>query len=119
MGSTQWDGACLEFVYQGYLQAGVDITTQAGAHDTALDFWTTYSGAPPSDTPPAGALVFWDATPNSAGHVATSEGKEMAVSADERSYPGRPRDDDRQPQRAGLRRVGLGDARLTRPAHVC
>jgi cell wall-associated NlpC family hydrolase len=91
MGSTQWDGACLEFVYQAYLQAGVDITTQAGAHDTALDFWNTYSGAknPPSDTPPAGALVFWDATPNNgAGHVAISEGNGMAVSTDERSYPG-------------------------------
>jgi cell wall-associated NlpC family hydrolase len=54
-------------------------------------FWNTYSGAknPPSDTPPAGALVFWDATPNnSAGHVAISEGNGMAVSTDERSYPG-------------------------------
>ncbi len=91
MGSTQWDGACLEFVYDAYLQAGVDITGQAGLHDTALDFWNTYTGTknPPSDNPPAGALVFWDATPsNSAGHVGISEGNGLAVSTDERAYPG-------------------------------
>jgi cell wall-associated NlpC family hydrolase len=91
MGSTQWDGYCLEFVYQAYLQAGVDITAQAGASDTALDFWNSYGGTkyPPSDNPRAGALVFWDATPsNSAGHVAISEGNGMAVSVEERSYTG-------------------------------
>ena len=91
MGSTSWDGDCLEFVYQAYLQAGIDITTQAGGHESALEFWETYSGTrnPPSDSPPAGALVFWGATSsNSYGHVAISEGNGMAISTDERTYAG-------------------------------
>jgi cell wall-associated NlpC family hydrolase len=91
MGSTQWDGLCLEFVYQAYLHAGVDITTQAGGHYTAVEFWDTYAGTknPPSDAPPAGALVFWAGTAAfPEGHVAISEGNGMTISTEERTYAG-------------------------------
>lgn len=90
-GSTQWDSLCLQFVSDAYSQAGVDISAQAGAHDSAIDYWNTYTGTknPPSEAPPAGALVFWSATDsNPYGHVAISEGNGMAVSSYERSYTG-------------------------------
>jgi cell wall-associated NlpC family hydrolase len=90
-GSTQWDGLCLQFVSDAYSQAGVDLSAQAGASDSAIDYWNTYGGTknPPSEDPPAGALVFWGATSsNPYGHVAISEGNGMAVSSLERSYTG-------------------------------
>src|SRR3954453_14086620 len=43
-GSTQWDGLCLQFVSDAYSQAGVNITAQAGAHDSAINYWNTYTG---------------------------------------------------------------------------
>ncbi|MEA2130866.1 MAG: hypothetical protein QOJ85_3757 [Solirubrobacteraceae bacterium] len=90
-GSTQWDGLCLQFVSDAYSQAGVDLSAQAGAIDSAIDYWNTYTGTknPASENPPAGALVFWGATDsNPYGHVAISEGNGMAVSSYERSYTG-------------------------------
>jgi cell wall-associated NlpC family hydrolase len=90
-GSTAWDNYCLKFVSDAYSQAGVDLSAQAGATDSAIDYWNTYTGTKnsPSESPPAGALVFWGATDsNPYGHVAISEGNGMAVSSYERSYTG-------------------------------
>lgn len=90
-GSTAWDGECLQFVADAYTQAGVNLASMASDDSSAVSFWNTYSGTeyPPTDAPPAGALVFWGATStNPYGHVAISEGSSNAVSSEERSYTG-------------------------------
>lgn len=90
-GSTNWDGMCLQFVSDAYSQAGISLASQAGDSSSAITFWNTYGGTkyPASSTPPAGALVVYDATSsNPYGHVAISEGNGMAISSEERSYTG-------------------------------
>lgn len=91
IGSTAWDGECLRFVDEAYAQAGDDITAQAGGHSSAIEYWDTYYGQKnaPSETPPYGALVFWNATAtNPYGHVAISLGNGNAVSSEERTNVG-------------------------------
>lgn len=90
-GSTNWDGLCLQFVSDAYSQAGISLASQAGDSSSAISFWNSYGGAkyPASATPPAGALVVYDATSsNPYGHIAISEGNGMAISSEERSYTG-------------------------------
>jgi surface antigen len=89
-GDTSYDGLCLQFVHDAYSQAGYDISPLASDTGSAVAYWNSYSGAKYTDTnPPAGALVFWDATaPNPYGHVAISEGNGHAYSSEERTYIG-------------------------------
>jgi surface antigen len=89
-GDTSYDGLCLQFVHDAYSQAGYDINPVAGDTSSAVSYWNSYSGPKYGDTnPPAGALVFWDATStNPYGHVAISEGNGHAYSSEERSYTG-------------------------------
>jgi hypothetical protein len=91
MGRTDYDGLCLQFVGDAYLNAGIDIKTQAGDSSSAASYWDTYGGEkhPPSEDPPRGALVFWGATSsNPYGHVVISQGGGKAMSSMERSYYG-------------------------------
>ncbi|HEY5198989.1 MAG TPA: CHAP domain-containing protein [Solirubrobacteraceae bacterium] len=90
-GSTAWDGECLQFVADAYTQAGVNLASMAADDSSAVSFWNTYSGTeyPPTEDPPAGALVFWGATStNPYGHVAISEGSTSAISSEERDNAG-------------------------------
>lgn len=88
MGSTAWDGLCLTFVYDAYLDGGgVNI----GGANTAYDYWTGHASAQVTDgsTPPEGALVFWGPDPwSSAGHVTLSLGGGTVISTEERNYTG-------------------------------
>jgi cell wall-associated NlpC family hydrolase len=91
MGSTEWDGWCLQFTSDAYSQAGVDISSESSTTDSAIDFFNGYTGTknPPSTNPPVGALIFYNATAdNSAGHVAISVGNGRAISSDERDNTG-------------------------------
>jgi hypothetical protein len=82
LGHTEYVDECQRFVRAAYAAAGVDIgraesaAAYAEAHRDQLQ---------PGDTPPAGALVFWWATPNNQyGHVALSLGDGTAISTSER-----------------------------------
>lgn len=91
LGRTTWDGQCLAFVYQAYLQgAGVDITAglpQSQARGTAYTYWTAAPNHHTDRNPPAGALVFWRGarSPTGAGHVGMSLGGGTIIS----TYDGR------------------------------
>jgi hypothetical protein len=88
IGSTTWDGYCLEFVQLAYQDGGnVDI----GSADTAVDYWNSHASLQhPGDlNPPDGALVFWGPNPyTSDGHVALSIGGGTVISTAERDYTG-------------------------------
>ena len=87
LGSTQWDGYCLEFVLDAYNQAGANI----GSADSAIDYWNGYTGTknPPNTNPPVGALIFYGPTSsNPYGHVAMSVGNGRAISSEERDHTG-------------------------------
>ena len=87
LGSTQWDGYCLEFVLDAYNQAGANI----GSADSAIDYWNGYTGTknPPNTNPPVGALIFYGPTSsNPYGHVAMSVGNGRAISSEERDNTG-------------------------------
>jgi cell wall-associated NlpC family hydrolase len=91
LGSTGWDGLCLQFVHDAYSQAGTEISSQSTASDSAIDFWNGYGGTknPASTDPPVGALIFYDATSyNPYGHVAISVGNGRAISSEERDNTG-------------------------------
>jgi surface antigen len=84
LGSDGYNGYCLQFVYDAYSAAGLDI----GAAPSAVDWWNANPDRQHvGDTnPPEGALVFWGATStNPYGHVAISEGGDTLISSAERS----------------------------------
>jgi hypothetical protein len=91
LGLVNWDGLCLNFVYQAYLYgAGVNITSglpYGASHNTAYTYWTVAPNHHTDRNPPAGALVFWRgaSSPTGAGHVGLSEGGGTIIS----SYDGR------------------------------
>ena len=88
LGSTSYDGLCQGFVEDAYSAgAGVDIGTAA----SAIDYWNAHPDLQHAGdlNVPSGALVFWGATDaNPYGHVALSEGGDLALSSEERSNYG-------------------------------
>lgn len=82
LGRAEYVDECQRFVRDAYAAAGLDI----GWADSAVTYADAHrSQLQPGDTPPAGALVFWWATPNNPyGHVALSLGDGTAISTSER-----------------------------------
>jgi hypothetical protein len=74
IGSSHYDGLCLQFVNDAWRSAGVPLASSS----TAYTYWTTNpnhwqeNASPGSyNAAPAGALLFWGPNPwNSDGHVA-------------------------------------------------
>ncbi|MGQ0480022.1 MAG: NlpC/P60 family protein [Pseudonocardia sp.] len=91
MGSTRYDGLCLEAVYRAYRAAGRDITAglpYGPSHDSAYSYWTVARGRHPGDrNPPRGALVFFRSAGGAPGHVAISLGRGQMIS----TFDGRTR----------------------------
>ena len=83
--NNQYNGWCLQFVFDAYASGGKNI----GSATTAVAWWNAHTaGRHAGDVnPPRGALVFWGATStNPAGHVALALGDGTAVSTGERSW---------------------------------
>jgi CHAP domain len=76
--AINWSGWCELFVYNAYNSgagAGIPAYASAKARGDANAYRLN-----PSQTPPAGAIVLWDATPtNSYGHVAIATGNGAEV----------------------------------------
>ena len=84
LGTNDYAGYCLSFVYDAWKSAGVDFgrAPSAAAWASGHRAQLTTSG-----TPPKGALVFWwGTTAYPEGHVALSLGDGTAISTDERSF---------------------------------
>ena len=99
-GTNTDEGLCLQFVYEAWKSAGVDIGGYFPS-DTALLYWTNdpmgwvkhaSSNPPayPNSPPPAGALVFWGNNKwvSDGGHVALSLGGGSVVSTSAYPYAG-------------------------------
>lgn len=80
LGQNVYAGWCLQFVYDAYLQAGVNIGGAGSA-----DKWARTHSLNTSTTPPPGALVFWYGSPGDHydGHVALSVGGGYTISTEE------------------------------------
>ena len=85
-------GWCQMFVYDVYLNAGIDIGPSGGS---AYGYWTSHASLQhPGDTnPPRGALVYWGQSKgNASGHVGISLGSGEIISS--YSYPQTTADPD-------------------------
>jgi hypothetical protein len=105
-GGSQYAESCLNFVYEAWKSAGVDIGGYFTADTPALYWrndpvgWAEHgSGNPPAynPDPPAGALVFWDVHPISGvaepSHVALSLGGGAVISSWAYPYADRNKSD--------------------------
>lgn len=85
IGADAYVDLCLQFVYDAYLTGAA---TDIGVAPSAIDWWNAHPDLQHLGdvNPPAGALVFWNATAtNPYGHVAIAEGGDLVISSAERT----------------------------------